>query len=130
MIKTNQLTKAIDLENSVDWGMTTKKAAGLNLEGGTGWTRGNDLVDSDTMESIYFVLCDWKKPYQATLIRRTMKMAIEITKIDVPANLISEACNENGRLPGGPAHRLNARLTDWLSKQINGIDLDPAITTH
>lgn len=130
MMTIDQLRKDRELVNSIDWEMTPEKAVDMYLEWGAGWTRGNDFVNSDKTESIYFVLYDWEMPCQATLIKRTMKEAVEITKIPVPDDLFEEACDEDGRRPGGTVHRLNAKLIDWLSEQIHGVGIDPSVTFH
>ena len=130
MMTLNELKVQRDLVNSIDWQMTPEKAVDMYLEWGAGWTRGNDFVSSDKTESVYFVLYDWEYPYQATLIRRTMKEAVEITKVPVPEQLFKEACDEDGKRPGGTVHRLNAKLIDWLSGQLNGVGLDPTLTCH
>ncbi|MBU4152249.1 MAG: hypothetical protein KKD63_05155 [Proteobacteria bacterium] len=130
MMTIDQLKKNRDLVNSIDWEMTPEKAVDMYLEWGAGWIRGNDFVKSDKTESIYFVLYDWETPSQATLLKRTMKEAVELTKIPVPDDLFKEACDEDGRRPGGAAHRLNAKLINWLSERIHGVGLDPTLTVH
>jgi len=130
MMTIEQLRQNRALVNSIDWEMTPEKAVDMYLEWGAGWTRGNDFVHSDKTESIYFVLYDWERPCQATLLRRTMHDAVEITKIQVPEALFQEACDEDGRRPGGTVHRLNAKLIAWLSEQLHAVGLDQAHTTH
>lgn len=122
-----QLKANRQLVNSIDWEMTPEKAVDMYLEWGAGWTRGHDFVSSEKEESIYFVLYDWETPARATLLRRTMKEAVEITKISVPVELFEEACDEDGRRPGGTVHRLNAKLIDWLCTQIDGACPLPAV---
>jgi hypothetical protein len=126
MMTTQQLKEDRQLVNSIDWEMTPEKAVDMYLEWGAGWTRGHDFVSSDKDESVYFVLYDWESPAQATLIRRNMKEVIEITKIPVPEELFQEACDEDGRRPGGTVHRLNAKLIDWLSELIDSAGPMPA----
>lgn len=130
MMTLDQLKKNRALVNSIDWEMTPEKAVDMYLEWGAGWTRGNNFVNSDKTESIYFVLYDWETPCQATLIKRTMKEAVEISKISVPEDLFTEACDEDGRRPGGTVHRINDKLITWLNEQINGVGLDPSPTSH
>ena len=120
MMTIKQLKADRQLVNSIDWEMTPEKAVDMYLEWGAGWTRGNDFVSSEKTESIYFVLYDWETPAGATLIRRTMKEAVEIAKVPVPKEMFEEACDEDGRRPGGTVHRLNAKLIDWLCEQIDG----------
>ena len=73
MLTVDELKQDRELVNSIDWEMTPEKAVDMYLEWGAGWVRGNDFVSSDDDESVYFVLYDWEKPPQATLIRRTVK---------------------------------------------------------
>ena len=127
MMTIQQLKADRQLVNSIDWEMTPEKAVDMFLEWGASWTRGHDFVSSDKAEAIYFVLYDWETPARATLLRRTMREAVEITKIPVPEDLFTEACDEDGRRPGGTVHRLNAKLIGWLCEQLDGACLLPAV---
>jgi len=120
MISIEELKRNRELVNSIDWEMTPEKAVDMYLEWGSGWSRGNDFVSSEQDQSIYFVLYDWETPPQATLLKRNMKGAVELTKIGVPKELFIEACNEDGKRPGGTVHRLNSTLIEWLSRKIGG----------
>ena len=120
MLTVDELKQDRELVNSIDWEMTPEKAVDMYLEWGAGWVRGNDFVSSDDDESVYFVLYDWEKPPQATLIRRTVKEVVELAKIPVPEHLFIEACEEDGKRPGGTVHRLNKSLIEWLTEKING----------
>ena len=57
-------------------------------------------------EGLYFVIYEWEKPAQVTLIRRTVKEADEIAKIHVPAEMVIRAVEEAGRKPGVGVTRL------------------------
>lgn len=120
------LKKDRQLVNSIDWSMTPEKAVDMYLEWGAGWIRGHDFVKTEHDESIYFVLYDWESLPTATLIRRNMRESLEIAKIQVPKELFQEACNEDGRRPGGTVHRLNTPLIQWLSDQIDGTGANTA----
>jgi hypothetical protein len=120
MISIEELKRNRKLVNSIDWEMTPEKAVDMYLEWGAGWTRGNDFVSSAHDQSIYFVLYDWETPPQATLLQRDMKGVVELTKIAVPKELFIEACDEDGKRPGGTVHRLNSNLIEWLSSRIDG----------
>jgi hypothetical protein len=123
MMTVDELKKNRKIINAMDWDMTPEKAVDMYLEWGAGWTRGNDFVSGND-QSIYFVLFDWETPPQATLIRRNMKEAVELAKIPVPADLFHEACAEDGYRPGGTVHRLNAKLKQWLAREIGGPPID------
>lgn len=123
MMRLAELKADRDLVNRIDWSMTPEKAIEMYLEWGTGWIRGNDFVSSAGQESIYFVLFDWEVP-QVTLIRRSMKGAEELAKLEVPKELFQEACDEDGSRPGGTVHPLNIALKEWLCRVIDGPPLD------
>lgn len=118
MMNMEELCRQNQLLADIDWQMTPEKAVDMYLEWGSGWTRGHDFVSSANDESIYFVLFDWEKPPQATLIRRNMGGAEELAKVDVPAELFEAAVREDGRLPGGTVHRLNQPLEEWLRSRL------------
>jgi len=114
MITLNELRKDKDLLNNIDWNMTPEKAVDMYLEWGAGWTRGNDFVTGKD-ESIYFVLFDGEATPQVTLIKRTMKEAVELAKIPVPRDLFQDACKEAGSKPEGTVQPLNDTLKQWIS---------------
>ena len=124
MLTIDELKRNRQLVDSIDWHMTPEKAVDMYLEWGSGWVRGHDFVASENDESVYFVLYDWEKDSQATLIRRTVSGAEEIAKITVPEELFQKACDEDGRLPGGTVHRLNKELIDWIAERIGGAGID------
>ena len=66
-----------EIVDRLDWEMTPEKAVETYLEWGTGWTRKDDFVRYPGQEALYFVIYDWEKPAQVTLIRRTMKEAMK-----------------------------------------------------
>ncbi|MEM5789996.1 MAG: DVU0772 family protein, partial [Syntrophobacteraceae bacterium] len=72
----------------IDWDMTPEKAVETFLEWGTGWTRRDDFVRYVGQDALYFVIYDWEKPPQVTLIRRSMREADELAKIPVPEALV------------------------------------------
>ena len=123
MLNTAELKADRNLVNKIDWTMTPEKAIEMYLEWGTGWTRGHDFVSNHGQESVYFVIYDWESP-QATLIRRTMKGAVEIAKVAVPPELFLQTAAEDGYRPGVGVHPINGPLKEWLCKAINGPPLD------
>ncbi len=123
MMTMEELKNDRNLVNEIDWTMTPEKAVDMYLEWGAGWTRGHDFVSGND-ESIYFVIFDWEDTPQATLICRNMSEATEIAKIAVPENLFKEACEEDGKRPGGTVHRLNDKLINWLAHEIGGPPTD------
>ncbi|NDY42778.1 hypothetical protein G3N55_07975 [Dissulfurirhabdus thermomarina] len=106
------------LVNEIDWSMTPEKAVDMYLEWGAGWTRGKDFVRGANESSLYFVIYDWERPPQVTLLRRDSKGVEELAKVPVPEPLFAEAVREAGRRPGVGVHALNARLQDWLRERL------------
>jgi len=98
----------------IDWEMTPEKAVETYLEWGTGWSRKDDFVKYSGQESLYFVIYDWEKPPQVTLIQRDMREANEIAKIEAPAELIRKAVDEGGRKPGVGVYSITDELKLWL----------------
>jgi len=123
MLNTEQLKADRNLVNRIDWTMTPEKAIEMYLEWGTGWIRGHDFVSNHGQESIYFVIYDWESP-QATLIRRSMREAVEIAKVPVPFDLFQQASHEDGYRPGVGVHPINRPLQEWLCKAVDGPPLD------
>lgn len=103
-----------EILDRIDWEMTPEKAVETYLEWGTGWTRRDDFVRYPDQESLYFVIYDWEKPAQVTLIRRSMHDANEIAKIPVPEDFVARAVEEGGRKPGVGVYALTEELKDWL----------------
>jgi len=124
MLTTQELKTNRELVNKVDWNMTQEKAIEMYLEWGTGWSRGNDFVSHMGQESIYFVLYDWEKPSQVTLIRRTTEGAEEIAKVEVPPEMFQVASKADGYKPGVGVHPLTDELKQWVCDAIQGPPLD------
>jgi hypothetical protein len=98
--------------------MTPEKAVETYLEWGTGWTRKDDFVRYPGQEALYFVIYDWEKPAQVTLIRRTMKEAEEIAKIQVPADMVGRAIAAGGRKPGVGVYAITEEIEEWLREAL------------
>ena len=116
------------LVNEIDWEMTPEKAIGMYLEWGSGWSWGNDFVSHPGQEAIYFVLYDFEDSPQVTLLRRNMKGAEEIAKIEVPQDLFMQAWKEDGDRPGVGVHAINRSLQEWLGNALNAAL--PASSVH
>ncbi len=113
-----ELKKQPELLNSIDWSMTPEKAVDMYLEWGAGWTRGNEFVRSANDQSIYFVIYNWEKPAQVTLIRRNSQEALELAKVEVPEEMTKEAYAEFGKRPGVGVYALTHRLKKWLAERL------------
>ncbi len=109
-----QLKRNREIVDRIDWEMTPEKAVETYLEWGTGWSRKGDAVQYPSHESLYFVIYDWESPPQVTLIRRDVRDAVEIAKIEVPADLVSRTIEEAGRKPGVGVYALSEELIHWM----------------
>lgn len=118
MLGLEELKSHREIIDRIDWDMSPEKAVETYLEWGTGWTRRDDFVRYAGQEALYFVIYDWEKPPQVTLIQRTMKDANEIAKIPVPAELVRRAVDEAGRKPGVGVYALTDELKMWLQKEL------------
>lgn len=114
MMDLEQLKGNRAIVDLIDWEMTPEKAVETYLEWGTGWSRKGDAVQHPSKESLYFVVYAWESPAQATLIRRDVRDAVEIAKIEVPPDLVTRAIDEAGRKPGVGVYALNEELTHWM----------------
>jgi len=107
-----------EIVDRLDWEMTPEKAVETYLEWGTGWTRKDDFVRYPGQEALYFVIYDWEKPAQVTLIRRTMKEADEIAKLRVPAEMVRRAVDAAGRKPGVGVCAITEEIKEWLKEAL------------
>ena len=113
-----------DIVNSIDWDMTPEKAVDMYLEWGAGWTRGNDFVRSGDDESYYFVLYDWEKPPQVTLLRRNSKEVEEVAKIPIEQKFYVKTIEEGGLKAGVGVYAPTKELKKWLSEVLAGPPVD------
>ena len=112
----DELLRHREIIDNIDWEMTPEKAVETYLEWGTGWTRKDDFVRYPDQEALYFVIYDWEKPSQVTLIKRSMHDADEIAKIPVPAEFVERSVQEGGRKPGVGVYALTEELKEWLQE--------------
>jgi len=113
-----ELKKHREVLDIIDWDMTPEKAVETFLEWGTGWTRKDDFVRYAGQESLYFVIYDWERPHQVTLIRRSVREADEIAKVPVPEQMVLSAIHEAGRKPGVGVYAITSELKDWLQREL------------
>lgn len=107
-----------EIIDRLDWEMTPERAVETFLEWGTGWARKDQFVRFADQESLYFVIYDWEKPPQVTLIRRTVKEADEIAKIPAPAAMVQRAIEAGGHKPGVGVHAISEELEQWLKGKL------------
>lgn len=113
-----ELERNREVIDEIDWEMTPEKAVETYLEWGTGWTRKEDFVRTIDQESIYFVIYEWEKPPQVTLLRRNMHDAMEIAKVPVPESMVQRAVDQGGQKPGVGVYALSHELVEWLKEQL------------
>ncbi len=120
LLTLHELRQKREIVNNIDWDMTPEKAIDMYLEWGAGWTRGNDFVRSGDDESIYFVLYDWEKPPQVTLLRRNSKEVEEIAKIPIDEKFYIKTIEEGGLKAGVGVYAPTKELKKWLSEVLSG----------
>ena len=113
-----ELKRHREVIDRLDWDMTPEKAVETYLEWGSGWSRRGDFVQFAGQESLYFVIYNWEKPPRVTLIRRSMKDAVEIATIEAPEDLIRRAVDEGGKKPGVGVYAITDELKQWLQNAL------------
>ncbi len=114
-----ELREHREVLDRIDWEMTPEKAVETFLEWGSGWARKDDFVRYPGQDAIYFVIYDWEKPPQVTLIQRDSQDESELAKVPVPADLVRKAIEEGGRKPGVGVYAITDELKDWLRGALN-----------
>jgi len=108
-----------DIVDSLDWEMTPERAVETFLEWGAGWGPAGTISSGmPGQEAFYFVIYEWEKPAQVTLIRRTMKEADEIAKVLAPAEMVRRAVEAAGRKPGVGVYPITEELKQWLKEAL------------
>lgn len=105
--------------DQIDWEMTPEKAIETYLEWGTGWARKEDFVRYVGQESYYFVIYDWERPLQVTLLRRDARTLEEIAKVIAPSRLIEDSIHAGGRKPGVGVYAPVDTLKAWLKTALS-----------
>ena len=118
MLGFEELKARREILDRIDWDMTPEKAVEAYLEWGTGWSRKGESVQYAGQESLYFVIYEWEKPAQVTLIRRTSKEAEEMAKIEVPEELVQKTVEAAGRKPGVGVYAVCDELQVWLKSAL------------
>jgi hypothetical protein len=108
-----------DLLNAIDWDMTPEEAVRLYLEWGNNWAGGNYVIRSKDDITHYFVVNTWDENPVIFLIRRNSDEAVELAKIDMPADIKDHFLEENGNLKG--VYAIEGDVKDWLYKQLNNL---------
>ena len=124
MLSFEELRRQREIVNQIDWSMTPEKAIDMYLEWGAGWTRGNDFVRGGNDSSIYFVIYEWERPYQATLLRRSSRDVEEIAKIRIDRELAEKSFAEFGKKAGVGVYPLTHKLKIKLSELLDGPPVD------
>lgn len=114
-MKLNDIKDNPDLLNAIDWDMTPEEAVRLYLEWGNNWARGNYVIRSKDDVTHYFVVNTWRDPV-IYFIRRNSDEAVELAKIDMPAELKHRFLSANGHHKGVWA--VEGDVKRWLKKQL------------
>lgn len=117
MMNLEEIKRNRDLVNSIDWEMTPEEAVRLYLEWGNNWARGNYVIRSKDDVSHYFVVNTWKDEPVIYFIRRNSDEAVELAKINMPAELKKPFMHSQGRHKGVWA--LEDDLKTWLKDRLN-----------
>ncbi|MDA8163100.1 MAG: hypothetical protein M0022_09410 [Desulfobacteraceae bacterium] len=120
MLSLDELRLQRELVNQIDWSMTPEKAVDMYLEWGAGWARGNDFVRGEGDISIYFVIYEWERPFQATLLKRSSRDVEEIAKISIDHDTAQESFSEFGKKAGVGVYPLTYKLKRQLSELLDG----------
>lgn len=119
MWNAQELKNHRNIVDQLNWEMTPEKAVETFLEWGTGWSRKDDYVRYGGQEAYYFVIYDWEKPPQVTLVRRTSREAEEVAKIEVPEEMVQKAIHDAGRKPGVGVYAIDDEIKAWLKDLLN-----------
>lgn len=117
MMDEKELKARQDLLDAIDWDMTPERAVETYLEWGTGWSRKGQAAMVPGQESLYFVVYAWEEPTQVTLVRRNSRGMEDLAKIHVPASMVHEIVNREGRKPGVGVYALSDELKQWLMRR-------------
>lgn len=123
MIETKPMIESIeelkqhrDLIDAIDWDMTPENAVRVYLEWGNIHARGNKyVVRSKADHTVYFVVNCWSRPFYIYLLKRNSEEALELARIELPAQFEKPVCELKG------VYAVDGDLKDWLRKK-----LDPA----
>lgn len=116
MLNLEQLKNNRDIINDVDWDMTPEEAVRLYLEWGNNWVHGKYVIRHDSDISLYFVVYAWDDPPVIYLIRRSMKDAEELAKIEMPADIKKRFMETTGCNKG--VYAIDGEVKDWLRSQL------------
>ena len=104
------------LLNIIDWNMTPEEAVTLYLEWGNNWAHGNYVIRSKDDVSHYFVVNNWGTQPVIYFIRRNSEEAVELARIEMPANLQQVFLESVGGNKG--VYALEGEVKQWLKDQL------------
>ena len=117
MLTLEEIAKDSELVNGIDWEMTPEEAVRLYLEWGNNWAGGNYVIRSKDDVALYFVVNTWRENPVIYLIRRNSEEAVELAKIDMPADLVDNFLESVGHNKGVWA--VEGEVREWLQRQVN-----------
>lgn len=116
MLNLEELKNKKDIINSLDWDMTPEEAVRLYLEWGNNWVHDKYVIRHDSDISLYFMVYSWEGPPVIYLVRRNMKGAEELAKIDMPVNVRERFLADTARNKG--VYALEGEVREWLRSEI------------
>lgn len=119
-VELDEVQKAREVVNDIDWDMTPEEAVTLYLEWGNNWSHGKHLVRSKDDVSHYFVVNTWEDSPVIYLIRRNSDGAVEVAKLTLPEDLGERFLEHVGHRRGvyGLTPEIRAWLEDLLSTPV------------
>ena len=114
MLSLEDLKKADELIDEIDWDLGPAGAVKLYLEwGNTDWGSGKYTIRSKDDYSTYFVVNCWRRPYWIYLIRRNSEDAEELARFELPARFEKDVCELKG------VYALEPDVKAWLKKELD-----------
>lgn len=114
----NEVQKAREVVNEIDWDMTPEEAVTLYLEWGNNWSHGKHLIRSKNDVSHYFVVNTWEESPVIYLIRRNSERAEELAKIPLPEDLGRRFLQHVGFRKG--VYATTEEVRQWLEDLLSG----------
>jgi hypothetical protein len=116
MMRLEDISRDMELVNSIDWEMTPEEAVRLYLEWGNNWARGNYVIRSTDDVTHYFVVNTWGKQPVIYLIRRNSEECQELAEIEMPPEIKDSFLESIGHNKGVWA--VEGDVRSWLQKQL------------
>ena len=120
MKKIDELSRNIELLNTVEWDLDPAVAVGRHLEWGAGWACDDYSVFGSGDESVYFAVSTWKENPVVVLVRRRGFEYEELAEFNLPYDLQLEFLKSTGYNKG--VFKLDDNVKRWLKSSLNVIN--------